>query len=165
MIRWQYIFSAFADHHIKPEDKPLYFENVKRNLLPDGRLVVGDEFLPPHDPNDRNAWEGALKTYHGHIIEIAERQAEQELAKLEEATLEVAREDIEAMARSYRELVKLEQAALESGLAQQGDFKVSCEQYEEYLKASGFEFSKEKVGPKDRDDMGGVYVYIAWLPD
>src|SRR5712691_2178704 len=70
MIRWQYIFSAFADHHIKPEDKPLYFENVKRNLLPDGRLVVGDEFLPPHDPNDRNAWEGALKTYHGHIIEI-----------------------------------------------------------------------------------------------
>lgn len=163
--QFDYIFSSFADHHIKNEDKTMYFENIKRNLSPGGKLIVGDEFLPPYDPNSRDAWRAALETYHNHIIELAQRQASEELAKLDNETSHLSKEQIEELARSYLELVKLERDALHSGLEQKGDFKISCEQYEAHLRSSGFEFSKEKIGPKDRDDVGGVYVYVAWLPD
>jgi 2-polyprenyl-3-methyl-5-hydroxy-6-metoxy-1,4-benzoquinol methylase/nucleoside 2-deoxyribosyltransferase len=40
--RFDYIFSSFADHHIKSIDKEQYFDNVKRNLNPNGLFIVGD---------------------------------------------------------------------------------------------------------------------------
>ncbi|SRR5579883_482828 len=137
--KFNYIFSSFSDHHIKPPEKDNYFQNIKRNLLPDGLFIVGDEFLPPHDPNDQVAWQTALTTYHNHIIEIALQQGETILANLE-------------------------REALKSGLEKNGDFKVSCSQYEEFLLADGFAFTQKKIGPLNQDDVGGVYVYQAWLP-
>jgi SAM-dependent methyltransferase/DNA-binding CsgD family transcriptional regulator len=137
--RFRYVFSSFADHHIKLDDKELYFQNIKRNLEPGGLLIVGDEFLPDYDINDDAAWRSALRSYHNHIIGIAEEQGEDILARLE-------------------------RDALQSGLERKGDFKLSCKQYEEYLLREGFSFKKKKIGPKDRDDMGGIYVYTAWLP-
>lgn len=137
--RFDYIFSSFADHHIKTGDKEKYFENVKRNLKSGGRLIVGDEFIREHDPKDRNARNNALSAYHNHIIEIAEQEGESILAELE-------------------------RAALQSGLEEKGDFKISCTQYEKHLREAGFDFNPpEKIGPLDRDDIGGVYVYTAWL--
>jgi len=134
-----YIFSSFADHHIKRGDKEKYFENVKRNLKSGGLLIVGDEFIPEHDPDDKNARNNALRAYHKHIIEIAEQEGESVLADLE-------------------------RAALQSGLEEKGDFKISCTQYEKHLREAGFDFNPpEKIGPPDRDDIGGVYVYTAWL--
>jgi hypothetical protein len=79
-----------------------------------------------------------LKAYHEHIIEIAKQQREHELAKLE-------------------------QKAWDSGLERKGDFKMSCTQYESALNRAGFKFHKKKIGPLDRDDIGGVYVFIASL--
>jgi spermidine synthase len=136
--QFNYIFSSFSDHHIKPADKQEYLQNIKRNLAPDGLLIVGDEFLAAHEPNNRDAWEAVLKAYHNHIIEIALEQGEEILASLE-------------------------QDALKSGLAQNGDFKVSCSQYNDFLSAAGFAFTHKKIGPLNRDDVGGVYVYKAWL--
>jgi ubiquinone/menaquinone biosynthesis C-methylase UbiE len=132
--RFDYIFSSFSDHHIKLTDKHSYFQNIKRNLQPDGLFIVGDEFLPPHNSKDQAAWEHALRTYHNHIITIAEQQGEEILANLE-------------------------REALKSGLEKNGDFKVSCSQYEEFLLENGFRFANQKIGPLNQDDVGGVYVY------
>ena len=40
-----------------------------------------------------------------------------------------------------------------------GDFKLSCEEYEELLSAAGLSFEKEKIGPTDDEGVGGIYVY------
>ena len=135
--KFNYIFSSFSDHHIKPTEKHSYLQNIKRNLQPDGLFIVGDEFLPPHNPNDQTAWQTALSTYHHHIIAIAQQQGETILADLE-------------------------RKALRSGLEQNGDFKISCCQYEEFLLTNGFAFTRKKIGPLNQDDVGGVYVYKAW---
>ena len=128
------IFSCFADHHIKKSDKGRYFENVKVNMKPGALMIVGDEFLPEHDPADRHR---ALEAYHGHIIELAR----------------AAGNDV---------LVGLETAALKSGLEELGDFKVSCSEYEALLRGAGLHFDKKKIGPLDTDEVGGVYVYQVW---
>jgi cyclopropane fatty-acyl-phospholipid synthase-like methyltransferase len=137
---FNYVFSSFADHHIKISDKFQYFENVKRNLKSGGLMIVGDEFLPEYELNNKESRDIALNKYHNHIISIANEQGETVLSILE-------------------------QEALDSGLREIGDFKVSCQEYEELLKKAGFKFKKEKVGPQFIDDVGGVYVYTAWLAD
>jgi hypothetical protein len=55
--------------------------------------------------------------------------------------------------------VALEEAALQSGLDSKGDFKVTNFHYEEMPTRAGFAWSKNCIGPLDRDDLGGVYVY------
>lgn len=126
------IVSVFADHHIKPYDKPAYLENVKQNLNPDGMFIVGDEFIPEYSGvKERRE---ALEKYHGHIIDIANSQNQAELAKLETA-------------------------ALKSGLDELGDFKLSNLKYETLLRKAGFSFEVHKVGPVDIDDIGGVFLY------
>ncbi|MDJ0580116.1 methyltransferase domain-containing protein [Crocosphaera sp.] len=137
--QFDYIFSAFADHHIKKADKEIYFENVKKNLKHGGLMIVGDEFLREHDSDNREEKEQALNAYHNHIIQKALEKEEGILATLE-------------------------QQALDSGLRELGDFKVSCSEYEKLLKEAGFKFTREKIGPLDIDDIGGVYVYKAWIP-
>jgi SAM-dependent methyltransferase len=137
--RFHAVFSSFADHHIKTQDKVDYLRNVKRNLCSGGVFIVGDEFLRPHDPNNDSEREAALRAYHSHIIEAAEQSGN-------------------------HILVALETAAMESGINKIGDFKVSCVEYENHLRASGFTFVKRKIGPADprvEAEIGGVYVYVA----
>ena len=129
------VFSSFADHHISSSDKGRYFQNVKKNLNPKGLYIVGDEFLPEHNDKSLEDWKRALKAYHHHIIECAE-------------------------ASNHPSLVKLEMAALESGLQNIGDYKLSCSQYEALAQKSGLrQIHKQKIGPLDREDCGGIYVY------
>ena len=129
------IFSSFADHHVRALDREIYFENVKRNLRPGALFIVGDEFLPPHDPRDREARVAALETYHRHIIEQADDPV----------------------------LIRLEEQALKSGIEERGDFKTSIEEYTAALRKAGFQFDVQKIGPTDRNDVGGVYVVVARL--
>lgn len=136
-----YIFSSFADHHIKLYDKAQYFENIKRNLDKGGLVIIGDEFLPPYDKNNKKSRENALYAYHRHIID---------------ETKNIYGDDAWG-------LIQLEEAALESGLKDIGDFKLSCELYEGYLAEAGFKYQKELIGPKNRDDVGGIYVYVLSL--
>jgi hypothetical protein len=56
-------------------------------------------------------------------------------------------------ARAHRELIQLETAALRSGLAKQGDFKMSRSQYEKILQGQGFQFRSKKIGPLDDDSV------------
>lgn len=132
---FDFIFSSFADHHIKPYDKEHYFNNLCVNLEADGFAIIGDEFLPRYDKTSVEARRDALKQYHNHIIEIARDLNQPEMAELEED-------------------------ALRSGLEEIGDFKLSCEEYEELLKNAGLSFEKERIGPKEDIGVGGVYVYV-----
>ncbi len=132
---FHFIFSSFADHHIKPYDKMQYFGNIARNLKKNGFAIIGDEFLPTYDRSNVEARRKALKKYHKHIIDIAKNNKQMEMAELEEA-------------------------ALKSGLEEVGDFKLSCEEYEDLLTKAGFLYEKEKIGPKEDLGVGGVYIYI-----
>lgn len=133
---FQLIFSCFADHHIYLSDKPRYFANVARNLTESGLYIVGDEFLPEHDEHSAADRVCALRAYHGHIIDVANAEGLSNLAQLEEN-------------------------ALQSGLQSVGDFKVSCSVYERLAGESGLDLQeKVKIGPLDREDVGGVYVYV-----
>jgi len=59
------------------------------------------------------------------------------------------------------QLSELENNALKSGLNMVGDFKRHETMFEEELKSAGFKMLvKKKMGPLDRDDVGGVYVYV-----
>ena len=137
--RFHAVFSSFADHHIKPQDKRDYLRNVRRNLQKNGVFIVGDELLRPHALGDKSARLDALAAYHGHIIDIAKHK----------------NQDV---------LVQLETAAWESGKQGVGDFKVTCAEYEHYLDEAGFAFERVRVGPASDElanDIGGVYVYVA----
>jgi hypothetical protein len=53
---------------------------------------------------------------------------------------------------------------LNSGLKGEDEFKEHCEGYRELLRQAGFRVAKEeRIGPRDREDLGGVYVYVATL--
>ena len=100
-----------------------------------GLFIVGDEFLAEHSSKNDEARHNALRKWHEHVIGIARSKGQEELAKLEED-------------------------ALQSGLQGRGDFKVSCSEYERDLNRAGLQVrTKKKIGPLDRDDIGGIYVY------
>ena len=106
-------------------------------------FIIGDEFLRQYNPNDKSDRISALKDYHMHIIGKARNEGHSILARLEEL-------------------------ALESGINETGDFKVSCQEYESYLDRSGFSVDiRRKIGPSDNEingvDIGGVYVYQCHL--
>jgi SAM-dependent methyltransferase len=135
------IVSSFADHHIRPSDKRQYFRNVKNNLRESAIFVVGDEFLPEHNPEEKNERDAALDRYHNHIIEIAESKGQLALAELERKALNSGKKTLIGHGGNV------------------GDYKVSCSQYEQMLKQAGFSYERVCIGPLDRDDLGGVFVY------
>ena len=59
------------------------------------------------------------------------------------------------------QLSELENNALKSGLDMVGDFKRHEAMFEEELESAGFKMLvKKKMGPLDRNDIGGVFVYV-----
>ena len=125
--------SVFAHDHI-PEDRGVQFaNNIRRNLTDDGIYIMGGEILPYYACEaDRR---DALHAYHGYIIDTA----------LREENFEVA---------------KLEIDALSSGLNRVGDFKRHEKMFEAEMQSAKFKLLKKtKVGPLNRDEVGGVFVY------
>ena len=56
---------------------------------------------------------------------------------------------------------ELENNALKSGLDMMGDFKRHEAMFEEEMTSAGFKMiEKLKMGPLDRDDVGGIFVYV-----
>jgi hypothetical protein len=132
--KYDLIFTSFAEDHIRPSDRPEYYENIKRNLKDDGRFIIGCEFIPEYQFKNEREWRDALERYHGHIIEDAERKGNSHLAELE-------------------------RQALKSGLNRIGDFKVPVKVYEDTLNRHGLRtMNSHKIGPV-REDFGGVWVY------
>ena len=95
---------------------------------------MGGEILPYYS-NDVER-KKALFKYHNYIIE-------------------------RALENDRVQLSELENNALKSGLDMVGDFKRYEEMFEEEMESAGFKLiKKRKVGPSERDDVGGVYVYV-----
>lgn len=127
------VASVFAHDHIHYDRRFEFARNIRANLRPGGLYLMGGEILP-HFVSDEERCE-ALHKYHGFIIETALRA-------------------------NHFEVAQIEINALKSGLFRIGDFKRHEAMFEEEMLQSGFApLFKERIGPLDRDDVGGVYVY------
>jgi len=128
------LVSAFAHDHIPYALKEKFAQNIKNNLKEGGIYIMGGEILPYyHDDESRKK---SLYDYHCHIIDVA-------------------------LKNEHFELAQLEISALKSGIYKIGDFKRHQEEFEEEMASSGMKLiSKNKMGPLDRHDIGGVFVYV-----
>lgn len=136
-----YVFSSFVDHHIPPSEKLDYFRQIRENLSPVGMYLAGDIFLRPHDSKNESERRNAVNAWYDHIVQKAKTTVEN---------------PIDSAA-----LISIFETSRSGDLEQNGEFKISNGQYEALLDISGFHYSKFKIGPLDRDDVGGVYVYRA----
>ena len=128
------LISTFAHDHIHYEKRLVFARNLFHNMKKGGRYVIGMEVLPYFSTEDDR--KKALFKYHNYIIELA-------------------------LMDDRVQLSELENNALKSGLDMVGDFKRHEVMFEEELKSAGFKMLvKKKMGPLDRDDVGGVYVYV-----
>lgn len=141
-LKYDFIFSCFADHHIHDVDKSQYLDNVYNNLEQHGYFIIGEEFLPKYTNGDEASRNMAISRYHQHIIDFANN----------DATL---------THEQKKGIVELETKAMNSGLDRVGDFKVSTEIYSPLLGKAKLDAKFNKVGPSNRKDVGGVYVVVA----
>lgn len=128
------VVSTFAHDHIHYDKRFAFARNIYNNLKKGGRYIVGTEILP-YFSNEMER-KKSLFIYHNYIIDIA----------LQNNRVQVS---------------ELENNALKSGLDMIGDFKRHSIMFEEEMESAGFKLiEKKKIGPLDRDDVGGVFVYI-----
>jgi hypothetical protein len=133
-LPYDLVLSVFAHDHIPYALGPELAHAIRRNLRRGGLYVMGGELLPRYD--DEASRREALYRYHGFIVETA----------LREENFEVAQIEINA---------------LKSGLHSIGDFKRHTELFESEMLCANFALRKKtKIGPVDRADVGGVYVYV-----
>jgi ubiquinone/menaquinone biosynthesis C-methylase UbiE len=132
--QYHLLVSAFAHDHISEIDAPQFVRNIRRNLKKGGLYLMGGEILPPYQIEEERI--EALHLYHGFIVEKANRAGDYTLAQIEIN-------------------------ALKSGIERIGDFKRHELQFEKEMLNGSFKLkSKTKMGPLNRTDVGGVFVYI-----
>ena len=128
------VISTFAHDHIHYDRRFAFSGNIYNNLKKGGRYIAGGELLPYYSTDMER--KKALFKYHNFIIDLA----------LQEDRVQVS---------------ELENNALKSGLDMVGDFKRHEAMFEEEMESSGLRMiEKKKIGPSDRDDVGGIFVYV-----
>ena len=133
--QFDYIFSCLGDRQIEFADKEKYLKNLKRNLKQGGLLIIGDEFLPPHDESD-SARQAAINNYHNYrLTSVADNPG----------LYALARETANCAANN------------------RGDYKLSCDRYEHLLRKTGFVFTKQQINNSIYEQVGGIFIYQAWL--
>jgi len=126
--------SVFAHDHIIFDKGPELAVTLRRNLRRGGRYVMGGEILPLFDTESEH--QESLYRYHCYIVEKALRDG-------------------------HFEVAQIEISALKSGLLRIGDFKRHEDMFEREMLSADFRMiEKIKVGPSDRPDVGGVFVYV-----
>lgn len=141
------VVAMFSLTHLNERQMKRFLTRCKQKLLKEnGIIVIGDEFLPRHNPKSKTSRIKALASHHNNVIAKAILDGKPELARLE----------LDAMISGYQK---------------QGDFKVTCPELEKRLRDAGFEFQKTKIYPNKKDfalskQAGtGVYVYVAKLKE
>ena len=131
---FDFVVSTFSHDHIHFDLADKFVNNIKDNLKGGGIYLMGGEILPNYNTIEER--ENALYLYHGMIVNRALKN------------------------KDYR-LAQIEINALESGIYMIGDFKRNEKLFENEMNRHDFKLLiKEKKGPKDQNDVGGVYVYI-----
>lgn len=127
------VASVFAHDHIHYDRRFDFARNIRANLKPGGLYLMGGEVLPFFQSDEEHR--ESLYRYHGFIVETALRAG-------------------------HFEVAQIEINALKSGLFKIGDFKRHEAMFEDEMLQAGFSLAfKDRIGPRDRDDVGGVYVY------
>lgn len=128
------VVSSFAHDHIHYKDGLTFAENIKGNLKEGGVYIMGGEFLPFYQTSEERI--ESLYKYHCFIVEKTLRE------------------------RNFR-VAQIEINALESGIEMIGDFKRHVSLFEQEMSNGGLQLrKKKKIGPLDREDVGGVFVYV-----
>lgn len=128
------VVSTFAHDHVHYNKRFAFAKNIFNNLKKGGIYVMGGEILP-YFSNDHER-KRSLFRYHNTIIDIALQHGRVQLSELENN-------------------------ALKSGLDMVGDFKRHEAMFEDEMKSAGFKLLEKKMmGPLDRKDVGGVFVYV-----
>ncbi|HNX90724.1 MAG TPA: methyltransferase domain-containing protein [Candidatus Omnitrophota bacterium] len=132
--KYDVVVSSFAHDHIHYDQRYDFAKNIKKNLKPGGVYIMGGEVLPYYTNDIERA--KALYDYHGFIVDKALRD------------------------RNF-EVAQIEINALKSGLDMTGDFKRHEAMFEEEMGSSGLNMIvKKKIGPVDKNTVGGVFVYV-----
>ncbi|MFH0771694.1 MAG: methyltransferase domain-containing protein [Candidatus Omnitrophota bacterium] len=128
------VVSTFAHDHIHYNNRFTFVRNIYNNLKKGGLYIMGGELLPYFSNDDER--KRALFKYHNYIIELA-------------------------LGHNRIQLAELENNALKSGLDMVGDFKRHEAMFEQEMESAGFTcLLKKKMGPLDKHDVGGVFVYV-----
>ena len=128
------VVSTFAHDHIHYNKRFSFAMNIYNNLKKGGLYIMGGELLSYFSSDFER--KKALFKYHNYIIDLA-------------------------LHHNRVQLSELENNALKSGLDMVGDFKRHEAMFEEEMRSVGFtNVMKKKIGPLDKDDIGGVFVYV-----
>ena len=128
------VVSSFAHDHIHYDNCVTLAKNIKRNLNNGGIYIMGGEFLPFFETDEERI--ESLCQYHCFIVEKSLRD------------------------RNFR-VAQIEINALKSGVEMIGDFKRHVVMFEQEMAEGGLKLStKKKIGPLNREDVGGVFVYV-----
>lgn len=128
------VISTFAHDHIHYDKRFTFAKNIYNNLKKSGWYIMGGEILPYFSDDIQR--KKSLFMYHNYIIELA----------LQKDRVQVS---------------ELENNALKSGLDMIGDFKRHEAMFEQEMESAGFKLAvKKKIGPLDRNDVGGVFIYV-----
>ncbi len=128
------VVSTFAHDHIHYNKRFLFAQNIYNNLKKGGIYIMGGELLT-YFSNDTER-KKALFRYHNYIIDLA-------------------------LQHNRVQLSELENNALKSGLDMVGDFKRHETMFEDEMKSAGFRcLLKNKIGPLDNHEVGGIFVYV-----
>lgn len=128
------IISTFAHDHIHYDSRFVFAKNIYNNLKKGGLYIMGGELLPYFSNDDER--KKSLFKYHNYIIDVA-------------------------LQHNRVQLAELENNALKSGLDKIGDFKRHEAMFEQEMASAGFKcVKKKKIGPLDRQDAGGIFVYV-----
>ena len=131
--KYDVVVSTFAHDHIHYDLANNFAANIRKNLKKGGIYLMGGEILPLYlTPAQRRE---ALFQYHGYIVS-------------------------EALRQGHYALAQLEINALHSGVNMVGDFKRHERLFEAEMLSSPFQLRvKNKIGPVNPNNVGGVFVY------
>ncbi len=128
------IVSCFAHDHIHFNKRLDYAKNVAKNLARGGIYIVGHEIIPEFLNEEER--KKALRSFQGYII-------------------------WKAIQDGCEKVAGLELESLKSALAGIGDCKRHMVMFEEEMQIAGLkEIFRRKIGPLDKDNVGGVYVFV-----
>jgi len=129
------VVSCFAhDHTSSFKNRLVFAENLAKNLSKGGVYIVGQEIISEF--KNKEGRRKALREFQGYIVWKAIQDGHEKVAGLELDSLKAAVEE-------------------------KGDWKRHMKMFEEEMEHAGLkEIFRKKIGPLDRENIGGVYVFV-----
>jgi len=132
--QYDIIVSSLSYHHINLLERMRYWINMRSALKPGGHYIMSEELIPDFSTEDER--KKVTRHAKNYFIEQCEKDGHKRTAELQKLFL-------------YASLGGVE------------EYKISDKMLEHELRNSGFDIlTKHKIGPLDRNDVGGIYAYL-----